>query len=131
MLWQDRGSGSVDDRLAVFCCETKQIIHRKFEAGFPCHTEVISFTSSGPSIPRTGLRFDIHNEKRSCQLFKGYCRSLAKSLLVFSGKERCFPAASLKNSNLDGHKRKADVSGHMRAERKQNDLNCCSFFLPV
>lgn len=45
--------------------------------------ELISFTSSVPSIPRTGLRFDMHNEERSCPLFKRYCRSLAKSLLVF------------------------------------------------
>lgn len=86
--------------------------------------ERIPFTSSVPSIPRTGLRFDTHNKERSCPLFKGYCRPLAKSAgLSFSGKERCLPAASFKNSNLDGHKRKGDGSGNIRAEREQNDLN--------
>lgn len=110
MLRQDRGSGSVDDRLAV-CCETKQIIHRKFEAGFPCHTEVISFTSSGPSIPRKGLKLDIHNEKRSCPLFKGYCRSLTKSLLVFpfQGKKGISLQHHLKIAILTGIKGKLVV----------------------
>lgn len=67
-------------------------------------TEVIPFTSSVPSISRKGLKFDINNEERSCLVFKGYSRSLAKSLLVFSlqGKEGVFLQYHLKVAILMG-----------------------------
>lgn len=97
-------------------------------------TKVISFTSSVPSIPRTGLRFDMHNEKRSCPLFDGYCRSLAKSLLVFpfQGKKGVSLQHHLKIAILMGIKGKLMVL--VIRELRENRmiyLNCCSFFLPV
>lgn len=74
-------------------------------------TEVTPFPSSVPSIPRKGLKFDTNNEERSCPLFKGYSRSLAKSLLVFplQGKEGVFLQHRLKVAILMGIKGKLMV----------------------
>lgn len=84
MMRQDRGSGSVDDHWqSVVVRLNKLFIGNLRLLSHDTLTEVISFISSVPSIPRTGLRFDIHNEERSCPLFKEYCRSLVNSLMVF------------------------------------------------